>query len=195
MYGGFNRMNGKHSLRKIIKDSLSELTRPLYEDYSYKIATRLFDDDDWKQANVIGITISKRPEVDTYQIIRKAWEQGKQVVVPKCNPKEKKLVFRTLKEFSQLESVFYGLYEPIEDQTAKVEADDIDLLIVPGLAYTKTGYRVGFGGGYYDRFLTAYSGKTLSMAFENQIVEQFQVETHDLPVSKIITNVEVIYTK
>lgn len=188
-------MHDKQSLRKRIKDSLSELTIPLYEDYSYKIANQLFEDDDWKVAKVIGITISKRPEVDTYQIIRKAWALGKQVVVPKCYPKEKKLVFRTLKEFSQLESVFYGLLEPIEERTDKVEANEIDLLIVPGLAYTREGYRVGFGGGYYDRFLTNYYGKTLSLAFHNQIVEQFEMERHDLPVSKIITNHEVIHIK
>ncbi|MDQ1145046.1 5-formyltetrahydrofolate cyclo-ligase [Bacillus sp. SORGH_AS 510] len=186
-------MHDKQSLRKRIKVSLSELTIPLYEDYSYKIANQLFEDDDWKVAKIIGITISKRPEVDTYQIIRKAWELGKQVVVPKCYPEEKKLVFRTLKEFSQLESVFYGLLEPIEERTDKVEANEIDLLIVPGLAYTREGYRVGFGGGYYDRFLTNYYGKTLSLAFNNQIVEQFDMERHDLPVSKIITNHEVIH--
>lgn len=188
-------MDDKHSLREMMKKSLSELSKPLYEDYSYKIASKLFKDEDWKQANVIGITISKRPEVDTYQIIRKAWELGKQVVVPKCYPKEKKLVFRTLKEFSQLESVFYGLLEPIEEQTPKVDSNEIDLLIVPGLAYTRGGLRVGFGGGYYDRFLTTYSGKTLSLAFSNQMVDQFQAEAHDLPVSKIITNNEVIVIK
>ena len=71
----------------------------------------------------------------------------------------------------------------------------IDLLIVPGLAYTQAGYRLGFGGGYYDRFLRDYDGKTISLAFNCQMIPQIDLEEHDLPVSKIITNTEVITTK
>jgi 5-formyltetrahydrofolate cyclo-ligase len=185
-------MNNKESIRKEMKETLARLTKPLYEDYSYSIASRLYEDEDWKQAKVIGITISKKPEVDTYQIIKRAWEIGKQVVVPKCNPKEKKMAFRTITDFSQLETVYYGLFEPIEAVTKEVSSDGIDLIIVPGLAYTREGYRLGFGGGYYDRYLLNYSGKTLSLAFADQLVPKFPVENHDIPVSKIITNDEVI---
>lgn len=185
-------MNDKNIIRNQMKETLSNLSRPIYEDYSYKIASRLYDEEEWKMAQVIGITVSKPPEVDTYQIIRKAWESGKRIVVPKCLPKEKRLSFRTLSEFSQLESVYYGLFEPIVEKTNEVESTAIDLLIVPGLAYTREGFRIGFGGGYYDRYLTDFSGKTLSLAFNEQLVPSFDVEEHDIPVSKIITNQAVI---
>ncbi|MEH7121141.1 5-formyltetrahydrofolate cyclo-ligase [Neobacillus vireti] len=185
-------MSDKLKIRKQVKETLSALSKPLYEDYSYKIARTLFADDDWIMAKTIGIYVSRQPEVDTYQVIRKAWEQGKQVVVPKSNPIDKRLSFRTLMEFSQLETVDYGLLEPIEALTSEVNGEMIDLLIVPGLAYTKEGYRLGFGGGYYDRFLTHYTGKTLSLAFPPQIISHFPIEVHDIPVSKIITNHEVI---
>ncbi|MEH7086164.1 5-formyltetrahydrofolate cyclo-ligase [Neobacillus drentensis] len=188
-------MNNKLSIRKDMKEQLSSLTKLLYEDYSNNIAGRLYDDQDWKEAQVIGITISKKPEVDTYQIIERAWELGKQVVVPKCDPKEKKMTFRRITDFSQLETVYYGLLEPIESLTNPMSADRIDLIIVPGLAYTREGYRLGFGGGYYDRYLQNYNGKTLSLAFAEQLVPQFHVEEHDIPVSKIITNNEVIKIK
>ncbi|MFL6562555.1 MAG: 5-formyltetrahydrofolate cyclo-ligase, partial [Bacillus sp. (in: firmicutes)] len=102
---------------------------------------------------------------------------------------------RTLNEFSQLESVFYGLFEPKEEVTKEVDADRIDLMIVPGLAYTKEGYRLGFGGGYYDRYLQNYHGMTISLAFTDQLVPQFLVEEHDVPVSQIITNHGVIKIK
>ncbi|MCL6571990.1 MAG: 5-formyltetrahydrofolate cyclo-ligase [Bacillus sp. (in: Bacteria)] len=188
-------MVDKKAIRKQIKEQLSTLSKPLYEDYSYKIACRLFEEEDWKQAQVIGITVSMQPEVDTYQIIRKAWELSKQVVVPKCDPVEKRLSFRTLSEFSQLESVFHGLFEPVVELTNEVETQMIDLLIVPGLAYTLKGYRLGFGGGYYDRYLTNYPGKSLSLAFSDQIIPLFLIEKHDIPISKIITNHEVIEVK
>ncbi|WHY84719.1 5-formyltetrahydrofolate cyclo-ligase [Neobacillus novalis] len=188
-------MSDKTSLRKQMKEKLAMLSKPAYEDYSGKIAAKLFEDENWIQAQVVGITVSKAPETDTYQIIRKAWELGKQVAVPKCYPEERTLSFRTLSEFSQLESVYYGLLEPIVDLTSEVPSEEIDLLIVPGAAYTREGYRLGFGGGYYDRYLTNYFGKTLSLAFNEQIIPQFPVEGHDIPVSKIITNLEVIQTK
>jgi 5-formyltetrahydrofolate cyclo-ligase len=188
-------MSEKKLIRKEMKESLALLTKPYYEHYSTKIANTLYNDEDWLNAKVIGITISMEPEVDTYQIIRKAWEAGKEVVVPKCNPKDKTLTFRKITEFSQLESVFYGLLEPIIEQTMEVYPEDIDLLFVPGLAYTSEGYRLGFGGGYYDRYLTSYYGKTLSLAFHFQVIPQFPIEKHDIPVSKIITNDEVIKIK
>ena len=151
----------KAELRKTMSESLKQLSNELYIKQSELIADFLYKDDLWNKAKTIGITISRPPEVDTYPIIRKAWEEGKRVVVPKCIPKERSLDFRALENFEQLESVYYGLLEPIESQTTKVDPKDIDLLFVPGLAYSSDGYRMGFGGGYYDRFLTDYKGSTL----------------------------------
>ncbi len=188
-------MNDKKTIRTQMKASLKDLSKPIYEDFSYEIAKRLYEQQAWKEAKVIGITISNPPEVDTYQIIRKAWEQGKQVAVPKCHQANKTLTFHALSQFSQLESVFFGLYEPIEQQTVKLDAKEIDLLLVPGLAFTKKGYRIGFGGGYYDRFLLNYQGETISLAFDFQLIEEFPVQAHDIPVAKIITNKQVLDTK
>lgn len=185
----------KKQLRIKLKETLAALSKPHYEELSKKIASQLFQDEDWQKSTVIGITISKYPEVDTDRIIRKAWQEGKTVAVPKCYPKEKRMSFRSLSDFSQLESVFYGLLEPIEGKTNLLNSEDIDLIIVPGLGYTKEGYRIGFGGGYYDRYLKDYSGKTLSLAFQSQIIPSFNTENHDIPVAKIITNDEVILVK
>lgn len=185
----------KKQLRIQLRESLSNLSKPRYEELTSQITSQLYQDEDWKQSNIIGITISKFPEVDTYQIIRKAWELGKTVAVPKCYPKEKRMSFWIISDFSQLESVFYGLLEPIEEKTKLINHEDIDLLIVPGLGYTKEGYRIGFGGGYYDRYLKDYSGKTISLAFQLQIIPAFKTEYFDIPVAKIITNDEVIVVK
>lgn len=185
-------MEAKKELRKMIRKELSSLNLPEYEHLSYQIAKRLYQDEYWKMASTVAITMSKMPEVDTWQMIRKAWEQEKRIVVPKCEPKSRAMDFRELTQFSQLESVYSGLFEPIVSETVKVKQDEIDLVIVPGLAFSKTGYRLGFGGGYYDRFLANYQGKTLSLGFESQIVSGIPIEAHDIPVSKIISNIEVI---
>ncbi|WP_132008558.1 5-formyltetrahydrofolate cyclo-ligase [Mesobacillus foraminis] len=181
------KLNEKKKLRTAMKGKLEELNLPLYEDLSCQIARNLYSDVSWVEARTIGITLSRAPEVDTFQLIRKAWEQGKRVAVPKCQPKNREMIFRQLTRFAQLETVYSNLYEPVEAETEMVEPEKIDLLIVPGLAFTKTGYRLGFGGGYYDRFLKSYSGRTLSLAFEQQLVPELPIEPHDLPVSKIVT--------
>lgn len=186
-------MKDKEAIRKRMKEKLSALSKPMYEHLSYLIAQRLFQDSDWNQADTIGITISKPPEVDTFQIIRKAWEEGKKVVIPKCHPSTKTMTFRSLSAFSQLESVYYGLYEPIESLTEQVLPEEINLLIVPGIAFSKEGYRIGFGGGYYDRYLQQYKGNTLSLAFHMQIFDTLPFEKHDIPIEKIITEKETIF--
>lgn len=181
----------KKNLRKIIIEELAKIQKPEYEQLSYQIAKNLYDDEYWKKSNTVGITISKPPEVDTYQIIRRAWEEGKKVVIPKCMPQNRELVFRTLNRFDQLESVFYGLLEPIEEMTSEVKPSEIDLLVVPGLSFSEEGYRLGFGGGYYDRYLTKYFGHTVSLAFQLQIVKNIPIESHDIPVEKVITEDKV----
>ena len=184
----------KKILRKEIQERLQTLPKEIYEHRSYTIAQKIFKDPLWQFAQSIGITISSPPEVDTFQIIRKAWDEGKQIVIPKCLPKERKMNFRKLERFDQLESVYSGLLEPIESKTDLVEPSDIDLLIVPGIAFDSEGFRMGFGGGYYDRFLQSFKGNTVSLAFQEQIVSNLPREDHDIPVEKIITD-ETIFIK
>ena len=181
----------KKILRKEMKERLQTLPKEMYEHRSYIIAQKVFKDPLWQSAQSVGITISSPPEVDTFQIIRKAWDEGKQIVIPKCLPKERKMDFRQLERFDQLESVYSGLLEPIESKTNLVELNDIDLLIVPGIAFDSAGFRMGFGGGYYDRFLQSFKGNTVSLAFSDQIVSNLPKEDHDIPVEKVITDEEI----
>ncbi|EWG08948.1 5-formyltetrahydrofolate cyclo-ligase [Cytobacillus firmus] len=181
----------KKAIRKQMLNRMKELSKPEYEQLSYQIACRFYRSPLWIGAKTIGITVSKAPETDTWQIIRRAWDEGKRVAVPKCMPQSKQMVFRELKSFMDLESVYYGLWEPIPKKTDEVPSEEIDTLVVPGLAYRKNGFRLGFGGGYYDRFLEHYKGRTVSLAFEMQVISGFPVENHDKPVEMIITDQQV----
>lgn len=185
----------KMVLRNEMLTKLKEMGRPEHEQRSYDIAQKLYQTPVWAKAGTIGITVSNPPEADTWQIIRKAWDGGKRVAVPKCIPSTRGMIFRSLKRFDELESVYYDLWEPIESKTEEIPGEKIDLLIVPGVAYMANGFRLGFGGGYYDRFLTDYKGNTLSLAFDFQVVRKLPVEEHDLPVDRIITDQQVWITK
>ncbi|MFC9415567.1 5-formyltetrahydrofolate cyclo-ligase [Bacillus mobilis] len=177
----------KLRLRKQIIEHMNSLSEERYTTLSEQIAFSLYAQKEWAEAKTIGITLSMENEVNTYPIIEKAWEQGKKVVVPKCNKGTRTMTFRQISNFDQLETVYMNLREPIPALTEEVGADDIDLQIVPGVAYTGRGERIGYGGGYYDRYLVHYKGKTLSLAYSFQMVEHIPVEPFDKNVEKIIT--------
>jgi len=177
----------KVRLRKQIIEHMNSLSEERYTTLSEKIAFSLYAQKEWAEAKTVGITLSMENEVNTYPIIEKAWEEGKKVVVPKCNKGTRTMSFRKISNFDQLEIVYMNLREPIPARTEEVNADDIDLQIVPGVAYTERGERIGYGGGYYDRYLLHYKGKTLSLAYSFQIVEHIPVEPFDKNVEKIIT--------
>ncbi|WHY28141.1 5-formyltetrahydrofolate cyclo-ligase [Bacillus wiedmannii] len=177
----------KVRLRKQIIEHMNSLSEERYTTLSEKIAFSLYAQKEWAEAKTIGITLSMENEVNTYSIIEKAWEEGKKVVVPKCNKGTRTMSFRQISNFDQLEIVYMNLREPIPALTEEVNADEIDLQIVPGVAYTERGERIGYGGGYYDRYLMHYKGKTLSLAYSFQIVEHIPLEPFDKNVEKIIT--------
>lgn len=183
----------KNKLRQEVRSRLMELTKEEHKELSNSIAENLFSLEEWKKAKTIGITISIPPEVPTVRIIEQAWSEGKEVAVPKCNPEKKTMEFKKISSFNQLESVYYGLLEPVEE-TAKARKEELDVMIVPGLAFTKEGYRLGFGGGYYDRFLSHYRGATLALTYELQLMDDLPIEVHDIAVSKLITPSRILRT-
>ncbi|MEI5905848.1 5-formyltetrahydrofolate cyclo-ligase [Bacillus spongiae] len=185
-------MGKKQELREDLKCKLQLLKKTEYEQKSLEIARNLFQLEDWRNAQSVGLTISQFPEVDTWQIIRQAWAEEKEVLVPKCKHKKRELEFYKLTSFEQLENVYIHLFEPMPSKTVLVKKEQIELLIVPGIAFNTQGYRLGFGGGYYDRFLVDYTGRTLSLAFPEQWVSDLPVDSFDLPVQKIVTSKEVV---
>jgi 5-formyltetrahydrofolate cyclo-ligase len=186
--GGGDVMGEKDTWRKSMKEALSKMEKKRYAEWSKQIHSSLFAAEEWKQSNTIGITISRFPEVETKGIIEQAWSEGKRVAVPKCYPIEKSMKFRLLENFDQLETVYFGLKEPEVSKTSVCKKEEIELMLVPGLVFDLRGYRIGFGGGYYDRYLAEFSGRKVSLAFSEQVQELVPNDEYDLPVHKIITN-------
>ncbi|MBZ5749742.1 MULTISPECIES: 5-formyltetrahydrofolate cyclo-ligase [Metabacillus] len=182
----------KNYLRSLIKNKLANMTDNEFWQYSGDIHKQLFSLPEWKIAQTIAVTISTGREVDTTHIIEKAWQEKKNIVVPKCHPEMKTMDFRLITSFNQLERVFFGLLEPKVEETEKVNPNQIELMIVPGIVYDRRGYRIGYGGGYFDRYLPHYKNQTLSLAFSSQIVDIVPTEAHDIAVSALITEDGVI---
>lgn len=173
--------------RDLVLAKLKEMDEEKHREKSAAIIEDLAADPVFKAADIIGLTISAYPEVDTKKLIELIWREGKQAAVPKCIPKSRGMDFYIITDFSQLEVVYMNLQEPKTSMTRYAAPKEIDLMIVPGVVYCQSGYRIGFGGGYYDRYLARYDGHTRSLAFGVQMVEAIEAESHDIPVEGIYT--------
>ncbi|GER65557.1 hypothetical protein BpJC7_17350 [Weizmannia acidilactici] len=177
----------KTELRKSMIAYLKSLDAREKQNIEEKLHARLFSSNLWNHAKTIGITVSQGFEWDTKPIIETGWGQGKTVCVPKCVPEEKKLLFYRLDLFGQLEKSFFNLLEPKTNETEQVDKQKIDLLVVPGLVFNTKGYRIGFGGGYYDRFLADFPNDTVSLVYSEQIREDLPLQSYDIAVKHIVT--------
>lgn len=178
---------GKEDLRKGMLLSLEKIGWLERNRTENDLHDHLFESDLWKNADSIGVTVSSDREWDTRTIIERAWDERKTVCVPKSIHETKVLHFYEISSFRQLEKGYFGLEEPLPEKTTRREPEDLDLMIVPGLIFTPAGYRIGYGGGYFDRLLAGFTKPTVSLLHSNQIVESFPIEAHDVPVDFLIT--------
>ncbi|QHQ79797.1 5-formyltetrahydrofolate cyclo-ligase [Bacillus subtilis] len=182
----------KSQLRKKTLEALSALSNEDILQKTERMYKSLFSLPEWQNAGTIAVTISRGLEIPTRPVIEQAWEEGKQVCIPKCHPDTKKMQFRTYQTDDQLETVYAGLLEPVIEKTKEVNPSQIDLMIVPGVCFDVNGFRVGFGGGYYDRYLSEYEGNTVSLLLECQLYVHVPSLPHDIPVHKLITEDRII---
>ncbi|MGN7373360.1 5-formyltetrahydrofolate cyclo-ligase [Bacillus halotolerans] len=182
----------KSQLRKKTIETLSAISSEELSKKTARINKHLFSLQEWKNASTIAVTISRGLEVPTRPIIEKAWDEGKEVCIPKCDPDTKRMQFRTFQADDQLETVYAGLQEPMIEKTNKVIQSQIDLMIVPGVCFDANGYRIGFGGGYYDRYLSDYKGNTVSLLLECQLYDHVPHLSHDIPVQMLVTEERII---
>lgn len=176
----------KKMMRLKMQDQLKNLPEDKKILYTDNIQKKVLSSPEWQQAEVIALTISRGTEIDTTLLITSALDQGKRVCVPRCQPSARILDFHYITSLDDAKPSFYGLLEP-EPHLPLAKKSDIDLVIVPGLAFSASGYRIGFGGGYYDRFLKDYYGNSLSMAYSFQLINEGFAESFDIPVRQIVT--------
>ena len=183
----------KSVFRNEMIKQLKSMEIQAYKQKSIAIKKNLLNSKEFLNASIIGVTISRFPEVDTRPIIEAAWKLGKKIVVPKCENQTRAMDFRLINSYDSLEKVYLDLQEPIIAKTISVKKDEIDMQIVPGVVYADDGFRIGFGGGYYDRYLIDFPGDMVSLAFEKQTGQIIPFEAHDIPVRKIFTENGIIF--
>lgn len=189
-------MNSKAKDKGLLRKQILAKMKQLSKEEKKKIEMKLFDNlinhPLWNHAKIIGITSATEIEWNTSSIISQAWQEGKEIVIPKTNPKEKSMTFFKIDSFADLTAGYQGILEPKEAHLKQVSKEAIDLLIVPGIVFDTYGYRIGFGGGYYDRFLSDFKGRTVSLLASFQLVKRLPIEKHDIHVQYLITEKEMI---
>ena len=138
----------------------------------------------YQQANTVYGYLPFNQEVDLTTLLSQALHDGKQVALPKCYGKEMRFILVT--DLSRIQYTNFGMPEPVDD--APVASDFHALVIVPGLLFDHEGYRIGYGGGYYDRFLSQEPDHpTIGLCYDFQMTDQLPRHSHDLPVDVVFS--------
>jgi 5-formyltetrahydrofolate cyclo-ligase len=130
-----------------------------------------------------------RKEPNTLPLLKNAWQEKKQVLIPVTQSANKSLILSKLENLAELTTGSYGILEPKPEFLRPTKPDTVDLCILPGLAFNRHGYRLGYGGGYFDRFLPTLRPDCLKIAFayDFQILAFIPQAEHDIPIDIIIT--------
>lgn len=162
---------------------------------SGEIAKRFLAFSEFKTAQTVHFYLAAAAEVQTDEMIREALRMEKRVVVPMVQPETKSLALSELIDLdpSQLQPGPYGISEPRPEYRRKVDPQEVELWVVPGVAFDEAGNRLGFGGGYYDRLLPSVRGRKVGIAFEFQVIDRLPIDETDHPVDLIVTEKRTIY--
>ena len=172
----------KAALRKQVLQEMKAISQTQKVAMDEALTEWLLQHPFYQEANTIATYLSFPHEFQTQELIEQALKDGKKVLIPKTYPKGR--MDFVVYDPQQLVKTSFGLLEPQGDLEV-VDASQIDLIHVPGLAFTTEGYRIGYGGGYYDRYLKHFPGHTLSTVYPCQI-QDFIPEKHDIPVQEVL---------
>ena len=175
----------KARIRQELISARRRLSPELRTAYSRRIAKRLYDSASWQQASSIFCYIGTGWEVETESILRTALLEGRRVGVPLCLA-DGIMEARELLSWDALVPGAFHIPEPRHDAPF-LAPETFDLAIIPAVAFDRDGYRLGRGGGYYDRYLTGISCEKMGLCFDQFLLPSVPCEEHDVRMDRILT--------
>lgn len=173
----------KKTLRAKIREQKRAMSGEEIRERSEKLGQLFADSQLYREATTIYGYLPYNQEVRTVPMLERALKDGKRVAVPKVYGDEMKFIYMT--DLTQVEKGYAGIPEPVED--GPVAEDQTALVLMPGLAFDKEGHRIGYGGGFYDKFLAAEPNHpTLALCYEFQMVKELPTEEFDIPVDCVL---------
>lgn len=190
-----NILNVKFNNKKELRQYFIRLLKDQKEDdrvsKSEVIGEKLFQLPEFRSCQKVLFYASFREEVITFPMMQQAIDQTKKIALPFVNTNNKHIVPMVVEDLSHLKTGAYGIKEPDNDPNNIIPVDELDAVIVPGLAFDHQGNRLGRGAGYYDRLLAQLPSSTLTigLAFDCQYIDQLPLlQDHDIRVDCVLTN-------
>ena len=173
----------KQALRKEIREKKRVMTEEQIVTASERLGQLFLASDAYKQAKTIYGYLPYNQEVRTVPMLQQALLEGKKVAVPKCYGDEMRFIY--LDDLSKVEKGYCGIPEPIADEP--IADDKTALVLMPGLAFDPQGHRMGYGGGFYDKFLEQEPNHpTIALCYDFQMFDHLETEAHDIPVDTVL---------
>lgn len=175
----------KQTVRQQAIDNLAVLSDEQNAYFMQEMVKQITSLSAWKMAETVALTLSQADELPTDLLIQTALLQNKTVVLPRVLPK-KQMAFMTINQDTHYERHPFGMLEPVGGRV--VYPEEIDFVLVPGVAFTNDGQRIGFGGGYYDRWLPQTTAKkvAVTIAANMFVTPVWQIEVTDQKVDQVI---------
>ena len=165
--------NKYKEIRKNIKDK---------EKQDCIIFNKVINLEEYKQSDLILTYVSLKDEVDTIELVKYSLEQDKKVAVPKCEGEN--ITFYYINSLKDLEKGKFGILEPKTNE--RVKNFDNSICIIPGVTFDKQNNRIGYGRGFYDRFLENYKGTKIGLTYKECICDKIDNEINDIKMDKVI---------
>ena len=173
----------KKALRQTIKERKKAMTEAEIVAASNRLAEQFYATEQYRNAKTIYGYLPYNQEVRTTPILQKALADGKKIAVPKVYGDKMRFIY--LEDLSQVEKGYCNIPEPIDD--GPVADDPTALVLMPGLAFDAEGHRIGYGGGFYDKFLMEEPGHpTVALCYEFQMLPHLETEEFDIPVDIVL---------
>ncbi|MEK7545422.1 MAG: 5-formyltetrahydrofolate cyclo-ligase [Patescibacteria group bacterium] len=182
----------KQLLRKNLREKRKNQQKSIKKIKDTKICSKLEKLIEFQNAKSVLFyaPIEQEMEVDTWKLIKK-YIQKKEVLLPSTEHKKRSIKIHHITSLDQLKKTNLGILEP-DKKSPTEKPENIDLVIVPGIAFDEQGNRIGFGGGFYDKLLKKVKCPKVALAYDFQIMQSIPGEKHDVPMDKIITEKRVI---
>ena len=173
----------KKALRAAIRQQKRAMTEEQIVSKSEKLGRLLAENELYKNAKTFYGYLPYNQEVRTVPMLEQALRDGKRVAVPKCYGEEMKFIY--MDDLSLVAPGYAGIPEPIAD--GPVADDPSALVLMPGMAFDPQGHRIGYGGGFYDKFLAAEPNHpTLALCYDFQMLDHLETEQFDIPVDTVL---------
>ncbi len=192
---GSSHAEQKACIRRQIRLVRERLSLDEVQTKSALVAQRLIGTDVFKRARTVMLYVPTRNEVDTREIMRVCGDMGKRIVLPATVREHRQMILLEYSVGTPLVVGEYGIYEPPRTNTL-VPVEQVDLVCVPGVAFTEEGTRLGYGGGYYDRLMheRGFSAFSCALCYEFQLVRRIPEEEFDRRVDALVTEARFIVT-